>query len=706
MEMSDNSMNSNSNNDELSTRKKFLLFLKKEYRYTIILPLIFSIVLICCFWQSHNPNDNILVYLKDNILVSVSQVILIFLFIDLPLFIIDELSLLEKETKSGMDNFEKNITKKMKEWENGMSEKIDNCPRMTSFHTEGRVMEDKIEGMTKMAKSSQRWMYSKFISKLLSKSFDSFSIEFDQTSQYSDFSSDIMKECTESVYLTSSMTPHEWLFSLSDDSNKTIFFNNLSKVIKLNSSNHSKTLRGIPIKKKERVICLSSFDYDHLFLFEKSLLTYLKENEGINTAFYKWDNTIPVMKPLKYEYAMYDESLLFKYEKETKRLWVDKDGSEFNTMRNFFVKENKSIVKTENLINEIVEKKSDLLYNIQENKYQIPHKYAYLFHDNWTPFMDRSLRFGENARNAIADLLNVFRKQFFKDETIEIVEIGAGNGDKIDLVCDRIGTENISSYVIVDISEPLCRKSISLLNTRLKEKQNKSRKRIQPGFKVLDFCNKNLSQEDRTLFVNKTVLILNNSTLFSETDFDWNCLKRTKRIFITLDLFEDSKADELFDEYYLARELFLGPLKIYGIPIVKELVKGNKYRDFFLSNKSDPLYTNDDPFYKIYFKLNDYLETIKKDNNINYIPSETNSILEDALYDTALKEFARQEKIVVLSSLKFKEGANLSNEIESYFQKKLGDNWTVKSNLVSNQSYVGILCEREDANNSRRNGKK
>ena len=288
-----------------------------------------------------------------------------------------------------------------------------------------------------------------------------------------------------------------------------------------------------------------------------------------------------------------------------------------------------------------------------------------------------------------------------EDETIDIVEIGAGNGDKIDLVCDRIGTENISSYCLVDISEPLCKKAKSLLDTRLKEKQNKLHREISTDEKVFDFCSDNISTADKKLFKDKTVFILNNSTIFPELDFNWQCLKSAKRIFITLDLFEDNNSKDLFEEYYAARGLFLSPLKIYGIPIVSELVYNDVFKPFFSDNSSDSLYTNDNPNYELYFDLKDYLEKIKKEKNIVFSPTEVNSTGGDEEYGSILNDLANQNKIVVLSSLKFKVSENLNSKVKEYFNKVLGKEWTVISHTTSNNSYIGICIEKKGTNNRR-----
>ena len=199
-----------------------------------------------------------------------------------------------------------------KEIQNTMS-KMDNCPRMIALHTERNVFESHLNEINTINSGSERWIMSKYISKLLFSTFNDFEIDFKKvnpdnpTSEYSSFTSEILKECKCSVFLTGSMPPIEWLQSLSNNTKdvERKFFNNISNRFDINESNHSITLKNlanIDPKNKFRVVCLSTNDYDNLFLFVRHLEKYYNINNGINTSFVRWDDNYPAkkFKPLQF----------------------------------------------------------------------------------------------------------------------------------------------------------------------------------------------------------------------------------------------------------------------------------------------------------------------------------------------------------------------------------------------------------------------
>lgn len=642
--------------------------------------------------------------------------LLTFMFIRIPTYLADTQDYLRKEIVNAMS-------------------KIDECPRMIALHTEGRVLEKQISKMGESEKSNVRWIMSKYISKLLSVSFKSFSIDFKSTgdniddtkatAEYSKFSSEIIKECKESVKLTGSMTPYEWLSNLAEDKdNQKRFFNNeIPELIIDENNNHSTILRNCQIPEKKRVVCLSKFDYDNLFLFENSIEAYYKINDGIPTRFICWDENshhYKYMKPLQFEYALYDNTLLFKFDKETKVLEIKSEGEEFEEILNFFSKR-EYLIQADNqnekdkLIKESHRQKQRLLKDIVLNK-QIPHKYSYLFNDEWEKFLKQSERYSSNAKNAIGEaithLLNI--------KNGNIIEIGAGHGDKIDLVCDNIGTGNINEYQLIDISSRLLREARTVLDRRIRNREERN------CDLVIDVCDENLESD---IFEGKIVLILNNSTIFTEKYFPWKQLKHAETILITLDLFENN-ANELFEEYYKARELFLSPLKIFEIPIVMELFE-EEFKFLFSDNSKDGNCLDDTPLYNIYFNLKAYLDIITLRENqrsareIAQMISNEGSSAFNEICDCITKyrrthpplgrwkkdtdqEYARQceclyniDKLIILSSLKFRKETT-DDKIKAYFsdQNRFGGQFDINIGHFKHGSseYVGI-CLMHKPNN-------
>lgn len=672
--------------------KDFWIFIREKWLKTILLPFVIAIIVILV--QMHlQEKEHWTDFLVKNGLSFVIQTILILLFIDYPIFLLDEFSKLSKKTIDSM-------------------EKINDFPSLMAFHTEKNVLEEKIKILEKLSENSSKWMYSKFISKLLTTSFEEFTIQFKETRDYSNFSTCIMQECSESVYLTGSMTPYEWLLKLAkNDESRKKFFDNMETELDIQKDNHSLYLRDNRIiRNKKRFVCLSDFNYIHLFLFERSIREYYRVNDGIDTIFINWERLnrqvrdiyYSHMEPLTYEYALYDNILIFKFDKEKKILSLlrDDNNNEFTEIKEFFKNvENKSIFgqgKDELLVS-CRNKKTDLLKSMKESNWQLPHKYAYLFHDEWGDFLQVSDKFGEQARNASANLLSHFLSENKLD--LNIVEIGPGIGDKIDLVCDRIGTEHILSYTLIDICSDLLNSSFAQLQNRLSfdgaRSQNSSKKKL--GKINFDCCDSSSMNKYPSIFNNKTVLILNNSTIFTEPNFPWDYLRKATRIIITLDKFEKSE----FEEYFKARGLFLSPLKIFGVPIDEKLVNDDKYKELFSDNSDRTSYTNSDPYYKIFFNLKKYLN----DKQINSLyqkgkPSASEKALgsdnNERLYAKLQKDFENQEKIVVLSSLKFKKSSDIDTKIKKFFIGKGFDekDWTIKIKDEDNTSFVGIMITK------------
>ena len=302
------------NNQEGRIWKRFWIFFKGNLVTTLLIPFIlFIFIKIPVILEIIKNNGGIQqIDLKD-LTETLLEVFLTFMFVDLPQFFLDEMSRLSKVIMDEMDR-----TKELSPF--------------TVFHTKNNVFGEKMRVLSSINDNGPKWIYSKFISRLLSVSFDNFKITFQKTQEYSEFSSDVMKECKKAISLTGSMTPYEWLFTLAtDEENKDNFFNNVSSEFGNLEGNHAITMQQLHLDVKNRAVCLSPFDFNHLFLFEQSLKEYYRINSGVATVFCPWTDTLirnnNAIDPLKYEYAWYDETLLFKFDKETRVLEVLKDDS-------------------------------------------------------------------------------------------------------------------------------------------------------------------------------------------------------------------------------------------------------------------------------------------------------------------------------------------------------------------------------------------
>ncbi|MBQ6080141.1 MAG: hypothetical protein IJK93_07690 [Muribaculaceae bacterium] len=631
--------------------------------------------------------------------------------------------------------------------------KIDKCPRMTAFYTDGNFLKDKIDSMAHL-EPNQRWQFSMFITQLLTNQFKDFSIKI-KIIDYSGFSKEIMKECKSSVYLTGSMRPSSWLNALADNNKNDVkykFFNNLlpsDQQFPINENNHSVYINKCQTLERLRVVCLTPEDMNFLFISENSVHEYFRINStkgGIKTYFTEWEShagkmdedalmnvRFPFnsndMQPLVYEYALYDGALLFKFKKVNK-IWgeltvingkwpheSESNKKEFKAVQDFFnyFKDNTNSSKKDymSIISDVQKNKIDMLKMIINNRI-LPHKYSYLYSgaDKWDEFIKKGgTRYGNRSTLAIVEFLN----HFFKSDTnLDIVEIGAGNGNRIAAVCDALGTDDIKQYRLVDISNQLLEESLQLLLNRLGKD-----KIVEPL--LLDCCSSEKHEELEETINNKTVLILSNSTLFTEVEFNWESFKAAHQIFISLDLYDDNNST--YSDLSKAVSLFLFPLKVFEIPIIDELIE--PLSNYLFQQK----YDTDKNCFNIYFNLKIYLEILRgKTSNDKAVSSSeiaekmTSDIEErkniskiidsvwnasnllkttDLLYNAPVELQSRDyislrkklldiDKLTVLSCLKFKkekEDAHIIRSIRTFFEKK-GFNANVK--VAKDRDFVGV----------------
>ena len=595
----------------------------------IVLNLIYSIDKILAFYGGENNGFQWSPFAMK-ILIST---IVFALIIRMPSYFISQIkNISEAINKRINENNEaiKEDQQKLKDTiQNSLSDnlrKIDRCPRMTAFYTENGSLKRRLDSMGELEPNA-RWMMSMFISKLLAFHFDSFTVKMD-TQQYSLFSEEVMRECRKSVFLTGSMRPSTWLNEHADKDQKNVvelYFNNITPIreFPIKKDNDFQILNKCDVDKRIRIVCLSPEDMYYLFISERNVDTYFSMNNsqfGVETFFKTWqDSQKKKMKPLKYEYALYDNVLLFKFDKIEGTLTVingnsayenSENSSEFTEVQSFFKNkrdEGSSIKGYSEIILEIQKQKIRLLRRINETKL-LPHKFSYLYTGAqlWVNFTKEKTKYGISSTIAIGKAI----KSFFKEKMpLNIVEIGAGSGNKITAVCDAIGTDNIESYTIVDISSSLINNSIGILGERISKNKCKS--------VVLDCCLRANHSVVRDLTKDKTVLILSNSTLFMEDGFNWESFNQAKQILLSIDIVSD--LNDTYNDLIKARKLFLSPLKIFEIPIVDSLI--DKFSSYLFSYKT---MTISGPFIEfcVYFNLKFYLELLScKDtegNNLSF----------------------------------------------------------------------------------------
>ncbi len=620
-----------------------------------------------------------------------------------------------------------------------------NLPRLTSLITRENHFESTLEKFHQIQTPGARWIYSKFISSLLEKSFSSFTIRMTPL-EYSGFSSELFNSCERSIYLTGSMRPSEWLNSLVDTSiacrdfnkeRRDLFFNNQLDVKGfmniISKTNHSLTLTNntaILPNNKFRVVCLEKHDWEYLFMSERSIDAYYIINDPRkikHSYFRKYSQPrLSLFNPFKYEYALYDEELLLRYDREKNSLTLviasRREGSideqdEFAEAKVFFKchidsasTEKECDLKGYLPIKEEVRKnKLEILESILDSKTKkLPHKLCYLYSGGlkWEKYINKdTTKYKSSATKAVEDgVRGFFGDRQAEDQNLEIIEIGAGTGEKTIKVCEVIA-HRINSYVLLDISSYFLEKSGYRLQERMPHLVvGQNIKKI-----LLDCCLEKNKEEFCRAIENRDVFILSNSTLLTETGFNWHYLKKARKIFITIDLLVKKEDDQeelsaylkkACSDYLQAKELLLYPLKIFEIPI--KTINDKQLDTLFSFAYNDASFSLQVKFnLQGYFDLcsidfgnlkgfdQESLISSKQESNtrrrgeINNEIKQRNRRRQELHQDYIAKreELKSVEELIILESLKFKyDKANrgeTETEIKNYF-KDLGFSTEVK----------------------------
>ena len=359
---------------------------------------------------------------------------------------------------------------------------INMCPKMIALHTEENVLEEKIEVMSKLKKPNLRWLMSKYISKLLTISVKDFVIKID-ASAYSKFSSSLIRDSIDSVKLTGSMRPYDWLSARgTNPDNKSKFFNSQLKLgdLIVDSDNHSIVLTQCKnIKNRKRIVCFNDYDWRYLFLSEISIDEYFCINgrdyseNNLQTYFANYSGG-SFFNPIKYEYALYDDALLLKWDRKEEILSIIieekasyNERKEFEAVKNIFSDmslEGRLKLYTYNDVKEEVKHQKIRLITDVISTARLPHKLAYLYQEgggNWIDYIDDE----DSIYSYVAsDVMKMGIRSLIEDdpvykENVKLVELGPGDGSRSHVICDCFGIERIESYELIDISDYLLDKA-------------------------------------------------------------------------------------------------------------------------------------------------------------------------------------------------------------------------------------------------------
>lgn len=668
-----------------------------------VISLIVSLLFACGAAGIHLDFKNLWTHLASQAWIFLFSTVMGFVLLSIPMYMIRRLKVHEE---------------KLTEFEKSVDEKMSKVAKFVGLYSVDNLFEKRINSLDNRSfKPSHHWIYAKYTSELLSKSFSDFSINGIDPTAYSKFSAALIKEATGEICLTSTIRLSDWLANLLADQTQK-FFNNIGKITnyKLLEDNHSNQLQKRSSGKSYRCALITSYDHKYLFISERSLDAYNYHNNSGNlqTTFYILPEPDNVQKnnDLNTDYVLYDDKILLEWNIEDKKLSIYEESMD-NTAITQFKERFKNFTSNTNdgyktyidLKKEICEEKKAYLDTINNTK-KLPHKLSYLYSGGeiWKKYIDNSnIQLGSRAIQSLdeglTDFWNKIKQKNNDGTTFNIVEIGPGTGNHIPIVCDHFGTNTIGSYTLIDISRTLLDQAYEILKQRLPN--NAVDKKSHP----LDCCEAPCQADIRRIVKKKHVLIPNNGTLFMEDGFDIQIFAGALDIFVTLDKYRDGQSYEDHIEAEAILSL-LETLKIFEIPIDEKILT-SFVPQLFGWDYTDKKGYGYEYHYEIFFNLKNYIAMLQGNINdsdeSNGGPSKNNElskskiddfkdyykpeeILEKPLcrkedlgddekkYDEYLKlyeqycnnrdELFKQEKLIILTSLKFKNTDNAKNYFE------------------------------------------
>lgn len=265
------------------------------------------------------------------------------------------------------------------------------------------------------------------------------------------------------------------------------------------------------------------------------------------------------------------------------------------------------------------------------NDWTLSHEQSYItnFWKNREKYIKNSGTYSaKNMWKAIKDGINYFiNNNLIEVSNIKVIEIWPGVWDKLEYIINALWKNSIKEYSLRDISSYL----INLSNRELNRLLNDSTK---INIKIIDVYTKNKfkNRNIKNSLKWKYLFIPNNSTLFTNKNWDRNKFTNSKWIFITLDLYNDN----VFSWHIWASKLCLHPLELIGIPYIDYIL------EWWKSNKNilfTHTYNEKDCTSNIRFDLWNYIELLKS----SWI----------ALANNIYNKYRNVHKLCILSSLKF-----------------------------------------------------
>jgi len=576
-----------------------------------------------------------------------------------------------------------------------INEKIANMAEISALYTEGNVFENNVLNPLRKKKKGVVWIISRFISKQMTQSFEELKISI-SGKDYSDFSSNLYRECRKSICLTNAFTPVEWLRQIYGKKDLRDILSGNANINSISLPNHLKALNEMDESVKiKRLFIFPTSDFLFLALQSKLLewvvaltSTYKDGRRFVTIENLKHIKVTPeasnalyanLLKDDEYDigihdYAIFDEEILMHWDGKN----IDADGNRilrlvdlendnvdnrYDTINkklfDYNDSDNKSAYMDLEKVKTKIEKSKKELIDYVSKCNAIPHKYAYwgIGADIWEKIVnDNDYELGINEIDALKTYLPNVRTLLGND-MYNVFHLGTGEGREITYVIDNLW-KSINIYSMLDISPELL-KSAKINTINYMAGSNK-KKIVEIKLCTVDLTNDNsISQVISSIGTNQNthsllIAIANGALLSNESVWEAisSSMKKEDKLLLIMEGSDDTEENKnkIKNEFEITsvRELLLQPLKLLGIDIHKD----DKVEEYLIYSHTENMLNVD---FNVDLWCNNGNNNINKSNcgRINifstYKPTKEN--IRQKLKDYQLKEIAGYEVNMIKNCL-------------------------------------------------------
>lgn len=226
-----------------------------------------------------------------------------------------------------------------------------------------------------------------------------------------------------------------------------------------------------------------------------------------------------------------------------------------------------------NLAKSLDKKQLEILKKFVRKKREVPIRVVYTG-EYWDKIAkDQKYKLEERELTALRNSIKKLAKKI-GSEKVNIIHLGPGNGMETPFILSAIKPSNVSTYALVDVNSTMLKLSEKRINKVSKSIKVKKFLRDFETYGIKDICKKVKKNGAK---INIIVLIAN-GVLFSNDDLVKeirNSLDKSDYFYLTLELYENGKDEEIIKPYLIPSVLNLlsNGLKIIGY--------APKYKEFY-----------------------------------------------------------------------------------------------------------------------------